>query len=116
MPTLLGYGVIACFWISCDMSHQGAAHTILTFPKDKQSASSWSWASMNRIAVLEDFIAPINPLAEIITAEAYVKCANPFGEVSGGQIQIRGRIKPCWVYISSQENIREIYYCKPDDT
>ena len=71
---------------------------------------------MNRIAVLEDFIAPINPLAEIITAEAYVKGANPFGEVSGGQIQIRGRIQPCWVYISSQENIREIYYHKPDGT
>ena len=91
----------------------GATHQALTYPRTEQSAPSWSWASMDRGVTWNPLKSP-QPLAEVVAAETTVVGANPYGQVAGGRICLRGRIKPCCIVTSRQKNEQWAHYIKKD--
>jgi Heterokaryon incompatibility protein (HET) len=89
----------------------GGTHIALTYPRTEQNAPSWSWASMNRGVTWNPLKSP-QLLAEVIGAETVIVDANPYGQVGGGVICLRGRIKPCHISTSRQKNEYWVYYIK----
>lgn len=92
----------------------GGTHTALTYKEtDSQNAPSWSWASLSHGIVWTRLQDP-KLLADIVEAEAAAIGANPYGEVSGGRVLVRGRILPCHVSTFRHKNEQWIHYTHKD--
>ena len=91
----------------------GGTHIALTYPRTEQTAPSWSWASLDRGVTWNPLKSP-QLLAVIVAAETTVVGANPYGQVAGGRISLRGRIKPCCISTSRHKNEQWVHYIKTD--
>lgn len=91
----------------------GRAHTALTYKTEEQSAPSWSWASLNWGITWNPLKSP-QVVASVIQADTLVKGKNAYGEVSGGSITLRGRIKYCQISSDYHRNEHWVSYAKSD--
>lgn len=93
---------------------QGRAHTALSYRKEENnSAPSWSWASMNWGITWNSLKSP-QIVASVIQAETTVRGRNAYGEVSGGSITVRGRVKHCRILSDYHLNEHWVFYTKGD--
>ncbi|KAI1391047.1 HET-domain-containing protein [Hypoxylon trugodes] len=91
----------------------GRAHTPLMTKEHEENAPTWSWASMNW-GVTWNPMKSIQLLATVVDAQTNVVGANPYGQVSGGTITLRGRIKYCKLSADYHKNQHWVYYTKAD--
>ncbi|KAL6707267.1 hypothetical protein ACN47E_004255 [Coniothyrium glycines] len=96
----------------------GHQRTALSYPDDDGGPPTWSWASMKWQVdwfILKDKRA--QPIATIVNAQTQIANAlNPYGEVNGGTLRLRGRIKYCTVIWNHSEVDHCIFFTKPDGT
>ncbi|KAI1078217.1 HET-domain-containing protein [Whalleya microplaca] len=93
----------------------GRAHTRLMTKEHEENAPTWSWASMNWGVTWNTLKSP-QRLATVIDAQTKVEGANPYGQVSGGSITLRGRIKYCQLSSNYQRMEHWVYSIKGDGT
>ena len=93
----------------------GRAHAELSYKKEEQSSPTWSWASINW-GITWNILESPQLLASVVHAETSVPGKNPYGEVSGGQIRLRGRIKTCQLSVDYHKNEHWVSYKKADGT
>lgn len=90
--------------------------TVMTVTADDQQAPSWSWASINHGVLWNDY-KKFEPLAAVLEAHCpLVRADNRFGDVSGGRVVLRGRLRPCVVTHSMQKRQHHAFYVRPDGT
>lgn len=93
-----------------------APKEVLAYPKDQLTAPSWSWASLNRAVVHNDFKS-FTPLVTLVHAESIPKTsANPFGAVTRASITLRARMRPCMIRWKSDKFSHRAYYTEPNGT
>lgn len=93
----------------------GRAHAELSYKKEEQSSPTWSWASINW-GITWNILESPQLLASVVHAETSVPGKNPYGEVSGGHITLRGRIKTCQLSVDYHKNEHWVSYKKADGT
>ncbi|KAI2609026.1 HET-domain-containing protein [Hypoxylon fragiforme] len=91
----------------------GRAHTPLMTKEHEENAPTWSWASMNW-GVTWNSLKAAELLATVVDAQTTVVGANPYGQVSGGTVTLRGRLKYCRLSANYHKNQHWVYYKKPD--
>lgn len=91
----------------------GRAHEPLMTKEHEENAPTWSWASMNWGVTWNSLQSP-KLLAAAVDAQAHVAGANPYGQVSGGTVTLRGHIKYCRISVDYHKNRHDVYYVKPD--
>ncbi|KAI1774198.1 HET-domain-containing protein [Hypoxylon cercidicola] len=91
----------------------GRAHQPLMTKEHEENAPTWSWASMNW-GVTWNPLRSTQLLAAVVDSQVHVVGANPYGQVSGGTVTLRGRIKHCRLSVDYHENRHDVYYVKPD--
>lgn len=89
----------------------GRAHIPLMTKEHEENAPTWSWASMNWGVVWSPLQSP-QLLATVVHAETNVVGVNPYGQVSGGKITLRGRIKYCQLSADYHRNEHWVFYSK----
>ncbi|OTB07843.1 hypothetical protein M426DRAFT_267076 [Hypoxylon sp. CI-4A] len=94
---------------------QGRAHVPLMTKEHEENAPTWSWASMNWGVVWNPLQSP-QLLATVVDAQTNVVGANPYGQVSGGTITLRGRVKICRLSADYHKNEHWVFYKKEDGT
>lgn len=57
-------------------------------------APSWSWASVNQIILCPSWRTDITPAVKLLDADCNVPGKNPYGKVSSGLIDLRGKVVP----------------------
>ena len=87
----------------------GATMEVLTFRE--YVAPSWSWASIDRGVVWSPFKSP-RSLITILHAEVTLKGANKYGEVTHGELRLRGRLIACRVHLKSWNGEYNAYIVK----
>ncbi|KAI1103555.1 HET-domain-containing protein [Jackrogersella minutella] len=93
----------------------GSAHKPLMTKEHEENAPTWSWASMNWGVVWSPQTSP-QLLATVVDARTEVVGANPYGQVSGGTVTLRGRIKYCRLTANYHRNEHWVDYRKSDGT
>ncbi|KAI2473865.1 HET-domain-containing protein [Annulohypoxylon bovei var. microspora] len=91
----------------------GRAHTPLMTKEHEENAPTWSWASINWGVVFSPQQTP-QLLATVVDAQTSVVGLNPYGQVSGGTVTLRGRIKYCRLSANYHKNEHWVYYSKGD--
>ncbi|XXG99951.1 hypothetical protein Hte_006292 [Hypoxylon texense] len=91
----------------------GRAHTPLMTKEHEENAPTWSWASVNWGVTWNPLRSP-QLLAAVADARVRVEGANPYGQVSGGAVTLRGRVKYCRLAADYHRNEHDVYYVKPD--
>lgn len=94
----------------------GHQYTPLSYEDNNGGAPTWSWASMKWQVdwfVLKDYKP--QPVATVVTVSTEItNKLNPYGEVKGGRLTLRGRIKYCIVSWDHSKVDHLIFYAKPD--
>ncbi|KAI1655634.1 HET-domain-containing protein [Daldinia decipiens] len=93
----------------------GRAHLPLMTKEHEENAPTWSWASMNWGVTWSPMQDP-QLLASVTDARTNVVGANPYGQVSGGTVTLRGRIKYCRLSADYHKNEHWVYYRKGEGT
>ncbi|KAI2641719.1 HET-domain-containing protein [Hypomontagnella submonticulosa] len=91
----------------------GRAHLPLMTKEHEENSPTWSWASMNWGVVWSPLSSP-ELLASVVDAQTTVVGVNPYGQVSGGTVTLRGRIKYCQLSAEYHKNEHWVYYKKSD--
>lgn len=86
----------------------------LAYDDSKGGPPTWSWASMNWGVVWSPQKSP-QPVANVLNAQTVVRGVSRFGKVSGGAIEIEGRLVKCQLKSNSSLD-HDAFYIQSDGT